>query len=76
MKRFAFGLLWGIGGYIAFAVASYFLIGAFSSNRHDRGVEAAMTSVFFFGPIGGVLAFVAGIVRGGRSAAKTDADRS
>lgn len=75
MKRFAFGLLWGIGGYIAVAVASYFLIGTFSSNRHDRDVEAAMTSVFFFGPLGGVLAFIIGIVRGGRPAAKTGEDR-
>jgi len=51
LKRFAIALLCGIGGYIVVAVASYFLIFELSSNRHDRDVEAAMTSVFFFGPM-------------------------
>ena len=74
MKRFAIGLLWGIAGYVIVAAASYFLVLAFSSNRHDREVEAAMTSAFFFGPVGAVLAFIAGIVRGGRSAAKSAGD--
>ncbi len=74
MKRFGIALLWGIGGYIVVAVASYFLVMEFSSNRHDREVEAAMTSVFFFGPVGAVLAFIVGIIRGGRSAAKSAGD--
>jgi hypothetical protein len=66
MKRFGTGLLCAVVGYIAVAVASYFLVLEFSSNRHDRSVEAAMTSVFFYGPVGAVLAFIAGIVAGGR----------
>jgi hypothetical protein len=65
MKRFGIGLLFGIGGYLLTAVASYFLILQFSSNIHDRSLEATMTSIFIFGPIGGVLAFVIGLVRGG-----------
>ena len=74
MKRFGIGLLWGVAGYIVVAVASYFLILQFSSNRHDRELEAAMTSVFFFGPIGAVIAFIFGIVRSGRPSAKSHVD--
>jgi hypothetical protein len=66
MKRFGMGLLWAAAGYLLVAVASYFLVLQLSSNTHDRSVEAAMTSVFFFGPIGAVIAFVMGFIRGGR----------
>jgi hypothetical protein len=66
VRRFGFGLLFGIVGYIIAAVASYFLILQLSSNMHDRSVEAGMTSAFFFGPIGALIAFVVGVIRGGR----------
>ena len=66
MKRFALGLLCAVAGYIIVAIASYFLVLQFSSNAHDREVEAAMTSAFVFGPIGAVVAFVIGFIRGGR----------
>jgi hypothetical protein len=69
MKRLGFGLLFGAGGYIVAAIACYFLVLQFSQNQHDREVEAAMTSIFFFGPAAAVLAFVVGFVRGGRPAA-------
>ena len=74
MKRFGLGLLWGVAGYMIVAVASYFLVLQFSSNRHDRELEAAMTSVFVFGPLGAVLAFMFGIVRGGRPSTKPPVD--
>ena len=61
MRRFGIALLYGIAGYIAAAFISHFLVQWFSSNVHDRSVEAAMTSVFFFGPMGGVLAFISGL---------------
>jgi hypothetical protein len=66
MRRFGFGLLFGILGYIVAAIVGYFLVRQLSSNVHDRSLEAAMTSAFVFGPIGGVVAFVIGLVRGGR----------
>jgi len=66
VKRFGIGLLCAVLAYIAVAFASYFLVLEFSSNRHDRSVEAAMTSVFFYGPIGAVLAFIAGFIASGR----------
>lgn len=43
-------------GFMVFAIAGYFLITVFSSNQHDRSLEAAMTSIFVCGPIGALLA--------------------
>ncbi|MBD2703497.1 hypothetical protein IC229_22825 [Spirosoma sp. BT702] len=60
MKYFGIGLLTGIAGYVLLALLSYFLIGKLSSNGHDRGVEASMTSIFIYGPIGFVIAFIIG----------------
>ncbi|MPR36217.1 hypothetical protein [Salmonirosea aquatica] len=62
MKYVAIGLLAGLVGYVTLAVLSYYLIGKFSSNSHDRGVEASMTSIFVFGPIGFVLLFIVGYI--------------
>jgi hypothetical protein len=66
MKRFGIGLLCAVAGYILAAFAGYFLVQQLSSNMHDRSVEAAMTSIFFLGPIGAVIGFVGGFIRGGR----------
>lgn len=67
MKRFGIALLFAVGGYVVAAVTSYLLTGQLSSNTHDRAVEAAMTSVLIWGPLGAVAAFVVGFVRGGAS---------
>jgi hypothetical protein len=76
LKRFAIGVLCALGGYVVAAVASYFLVLQLSSNVHDRSVEAAMTSIFFFGPIGAVVAFVAGFILGGRRAGNMAEERT
>ena len=44
------------------AVAGYFMITEFSSNMHDRSVEASMTSIFFLGPVGTVIQFIVGFI--------------
>jgi hypothetical protein len=67
MKRFAIAVLFALVGYLFAAIAGYFLIGMLSSNSHDGSVEAAMTSAFVLGPLGAVVAFVIGFIRGGRS---------
>jgi Na+/proline symporter len=67
MKRFTLSLLCAIGGYLVSAVLGYYLIGQFSSNTHDRSVEAAMTAAFVFGPLGAVIAFVVGFIFIGRT---------
>jgi hypothetical protein len=68
MKRFGIGVLCAIGGYFAGAFAGYWLIEWFSSNAHDRSVEAAMSSIFVWGPFAAVVAFVAGFLWSGRAA--------
>lgn len=74
MKRFGLGLIYALGGYLITAVVGYFLIGQFSSNTHDRTVEAAMTSAFVLGPLGAVAAFIFGFVRGGGSAGRASTE--
>jgi hypothetical protein len=73
MRRFGFGLLWAVAGYFVAAVASYFLVLNFSSTQ-DRSVEAAMTSIFFFGPAGAVVGFITGLIRGGRRGGTTSSN--
>ena len=68
MKRFGIGLLCAIGGYLVGAFAGYWLIEWFSSNVHDRSLEAAMSSIFVWGPLGAVVAFAVGFIWSGRSA--------
>jgi len=70
MRRLGIAVLFAIVGYLVAAAASYFLVDLFSSNVHDRSVEAAMTSALVFGPLGAVAAFVAGFIRGGRNASQ------
>ena len=62
MKYIGIGLLTGIADYVIIAFLSYYLIGKFSSNGHDRGVEASMTSLFVYGPIGFIVSFIGGYV--------------
>ena len=66
MKRSAFAVLAAIAGYIFGAIGGYFLITVFSSNTHDRSVEAAMTAAFVCGPLG---ALIASVVTFGRTRA-------
>ena len=73
MRRLGIGLACAAGGYLLGALVGYFLIATFSSNSHDRSVEAAMTAAFVVGPFGGVIAFVIGVVFGGRKARRASA---
>ena len=75
MKRFGMGLLFAVVGYFVAAVAGYFLVGLLSSNSHDRSVEAAMTSLFVIGPLGAVIAFVAGFIWGGRNSGRAQGEQ-
>ncbi len=62
MKRFGIALLWAVGGYLVGAFGGGWLVTEFSSNMHDRSVEAAMSGAFFFGPVLAVAAFIAAMV--------------
>jgi hypothetical protein len=74
MKRLGLSLIYAIGGYLIAALVGYFLIGQFSSNTHDRAVEAAMTSAFVLGPLGGVAGFIVGFIRSGRRAGRASTE--
>ena len=63
MKRFFLVVLGAIAGYGAGAVAGYFAIVAFSSNTHDRSLEAAMTGAFLSGPLGALIGMVVAFAR-------------
>ena len=69
MKRVGTALLYAIVAYVVAALAGYLLVQQLSSNVHDRAVEAAMTGAFVVGPLGAIVGFVVGLVRGGRSSA-------
>jgi hypothetical protein len=75
MKRLGIGLLCAVAGYLIAAFAGYGLIEWFSSNGHDRSVEAAMTGLFVLGPFGAIVGFVAGFVAGGRRSGATPSHR-
>jgi ABC-type sulfate transport system permease subunit len=49
-------------GYVAFAFGGGWLISEFSSNRHDRALEAAMTGAFVLGPFGAVAGLIVALV--------------
>jgi len=74
LKRFFTSLLCAVAGYPLGALVGYFLIEWFSTNTHDRSVEAAMTSAFVFGPLGAVMAFVIGFVTYGRRSRAASAE--
>ena len=62
MKTFGIALLWAVGGYLVGAFGGGWLVTEFSSNMHDRSVEAAMSGAFFFGPVLAVAAFIAAML--------------
>ena len=60
MKCFAIGMLGAVAGFFLLALCSYAAIQLFSSNTHDRAMEAAMTAFFVAGPLGGLIGGILG----------------
>ncbi|KAF0654794.1 hypothetical protein L107_01967 [Cyanobium sp. Copco_Reservoir_LC18] len=54
-------MLFGLAGFVLSTGLSYVLV-LQPYTRHDRELAAAMTSFFFFGPIGGAIALVLGLL--------------
>jgi hypothetical protein len=61
MKTFGGASLWAVGGYLVGAFGGGWFVSEFSSNTHDRSVEAAMSGAFVFGPMLAVVAFIAAL---------------
>lgn len=51
-----------VGGYLAGLFGGMLLLNVFSSNIHDRGMEAAMTAAFVIGPITAILAVIGALM--------------
>jgi Na+/proline symporter len=62
LRRILFGLLFAIAGYLVGAFGGGYLVHLFSSNQHDREMEAAMTGAFVFGPALAAVAFLVGVM--------------
>ena len=63
LRRIGFGLLWMIPSYLVGAFGGGYLLDVFSSNQHDRSVEAAMAGAFVLGPLAAIVGFIVGAVR-------------
>jgi uncharacterized oligopeptide transporter (OPT) family protein len=49
-----------LAGFVVLALSAYVATLVFSSNSHDRDVEAVMTAMFVAGPIGAAVGAVVG----------------
>lgn len=58
MKTFGLAVLAAIGGYLVGLFGGMLLIETFSSNQHDKSVEAAMIGAFVSGPLMAVVAVI------------------
>lgn len=58
MKTFGVGLLAAILGYVVGLFGTMAVIEMFSSNTHDKSLEAAMTGSFVGGPVIAIVAVV------------------
>ena len=62
MPRWVVVLLAALSGFVLGAVIGYLLVDLLSKNRHDKPLEAAMTALFFSGPLGAGVGVVAGLL--------------
>src|SRR5690242_21754357 len=58
MKSFGLAVLAAIGGYVIGLFGGMFFIQIFSTNRHDKSLEAAMTGAFVLGPLMAIVAVI------------------
>ena len=64
MKLFGLSLLAAIVGYFIGLFGGMSLVETFSSNVHDRSMEAAMTAAFVIGPVAALVAVLVTIIYG------------
>lgn len=55
-------MLAAMGGYIAGLFGGMLLVEVFSSNTHDKSMEAAMTGAFVIGPLMALVAVIVVLV--------------
>lgn len=62
MKIFLLSILAAVAGYIAGVLIGILAVNLFSSNTHDKSLEAAMSSFFVYGPLAALLAFASALI--------------
>jgi hypothetical protein len=62
LKHLLLACLAALAGYAGGAALGMFLVYAFSANRHDLDLEAAMTGFFVTGPLLALLCFIIALV--------------
>ncbi|AIE76235.1 hypothetical protein [Synechocystis sp. PCC 6714] len=62
LKFIGITLLAGLGGYALGIIAGVFFVKNFSTNVQDKPLELAMTSIFFFGPVGAFIGLIIAVV--------------
>ena len=62
MKTFGLAVLAATGDYLIGLIGGMFLIEAYSSNQHDKSVEAAMTRAFVSGPLMAAVAVIVTLI--------------
>jgi hypothetical protein len=63
LRRIGIGLSMALVAYVVGAFGGGYLVSVFSSNQHDREMEAAMTGAFFFDPLTAMVGFVIAVWR-------------
>lgn len=62
-RKLVWTLLAGVAGYLVGAAGGMVLVPLLSPNAHDRPVEAAMTSIFVYGPAMAIVCALLGLIR-------------
>jgi Na+/proline symporter len=62
VKIFGLSVLAAIAGYLIGLFGGMFVVETFSSNVHDKSMEAAMTGAFVFGPLMALVAAIATVI--------------
>lgn len=62
MKIVLVSILAAVAGYVAGVVIGMLAVNLFSSNPHDKSLEAAMSSFFVYGPLAAILAFASALI--------------
>jgi hypothetical protein len=62
LKFIGITLITALVGYAFGVMAGIFIVNNFSTNVQDKPLELAMTSIFFFGPVGALIGLIIAVL--------------
>ena len=62
LKFIGITLITALVGYAFGVMAGIFIVNNFSTNVQDKPLELAMTSIFFFGPVGALMGLIIAVL--------------